>query len=273
MQRTAVIQIVTLICALICVIMVGVLSGEKTDYWTPALVFCILTLLATVGATVVRLLASKNEEFLDFHPKAWILPGALNVLGGLFDLIALIIVIIAITNEGLVIDSDTTGMNRYQNNRNNERNNDYANAGFSNGEQRNQDYNYGNYGGSYGDRDRPRCEDLKIVDAWCVADGDRCTQYMRECHELMAQSAGVKGTNVLVGFLVLTLIFILVVAVFEAKEISDNSGEEGGVDGHDDVFNNAPNNALVHNGTLYTQGSLKNQSKFIDDRQTPSRMV
>ena len=71
-------------------------------------------------------------------------------VGGLFDLIALIIVIIAITNEGLVIDSDTTGMNRYQNNRNYERNNDYANAGFSNGEQRNQDYNYGNYGGSYG---------------------------------------------------------------------------------------------------------------------------
>ena len=70
-----------------------------------------------------------------------------------------------------------------------------------------------------------------------------------------------------------SVIFILVVAVFEAKEISDNSNEEGGVDGRDDVFNNAPNNALVHNGTLYTQGSLKNQSKFIDDRQTPSRMV
>merc|ERR1719361_2921570 len=98
--------------------------------------------------------------------------------------------------------------------------------------------------------------------------------FMKECHDRLAQSAGVKGTNVLVGFLVLTLIFILVVAAFEAKEISsDDREDEGGVDGHDDVFNNAPNNTLIHNGTLHTKGSLNNRSQFEESRQTPSRMV
>ena len=61
-------------------------------------------------------------------------------VAGITDIVALIIVIIAITNEGLVIDNGNS-MDRYQNNGYNGRNNGNQNNGY------NENYALGGFNG------------------------------------------------------------------------------------------------------------------------------